>query len=374
MVSTRWGGLAARAVFIMSTHFTERATKASYSSDALAGVKALQGWSDSNTLSIASIISNTYTNAQSTSATAQKTISTTGRITSTYSFQANSKQDELGIRGFSGFINNFYDDEGWWALALVRSWDLTHDPGYLDMAERIFDDMRNGTDSTCGGGIWWSKDRKYKNAIANELYLTVAASLANRVPSSDKSRYLKIAMDEWAWFKKSGMINADNLINDGLTLNADGTCVNNKMQTWSYNQGVILGGLVELSTATGDPSYLSQAVSIAKAAITALSDENGIIHEIDNCDSGKEPDCGDDGSQFKGIFVRNLHYLFGAVPQDAFRATILNNADSIWTKNRNSKNQLGLVWTGPPEAGNGPTAGTHSSALDVLVAALAVAS
>jgi predicted alpha-1,6-mannanase (GH76 family) len=312
-------------------------------------------------VNVPGIISNTFNNAQRVLVTAQKTVSETGLITSTYQLQP------AGKRGFSEFINDYYDDEGWWALALIRAWDVTHEQAYLDMAERIFRDMQAGTDGTCGGGIWWSKEKAYKNAIANELYLSVAASLANRIPGK-KQQYTQIARDEWAWFKNSGMLNKDNLINDGLKINADGSCVNNGMNTWSYNQGVVLGGLAELAKATGDASYLQQAVAIARAAIALLSDSDGIIGEVDKC----EPNCGADGPQFKGVFVRNLGYLQQAAPQEAFRTAIRKNADSIWARDRNDKNQLGIKWTGPPDLGDGPTAATHSSAMDVIVAALAV--
>lgn len=57
---------------------------------------------------------------------------------------------------------------------------------------------------------------------------------------------------------------------------------------------MILGGLTELSRATQDQSYTTKAKQIADAAIAALTDANGILH--DPC----EPDCGADGSQFKG--------------------------------------------------------------------------
>ncbi|KAK3312405.1 glycoside hydrolase [Apodospora peruviana] len=400
MVPAQIGGHAARAAFLMSSHFVvDRAAQASYAANTLDGARALQSWyykdstglwdttgwwnsancltvladwamlaqNDASALHIPDVMSNTFSKAQLTSVTAQKTISSNGLPISTYTFLANHKRSNLGVRGFSGFINEFYDDEGWWALAWIRSWDVTRKAEYLDMAEHIFDDMKNGTDNTCGGGIWWSKQRDYKNAIANELYLSVAASLANRV-TGKKDYYLDIAKKEWQWFRGSGMINSNHLINDGLTIKDDGSCVNNGDQTWSYNQGVVLGGLVELSKATGDKSYLSQAVDIATAAIKALSGANGVIHEIDSC----EPNCGDDGSQFKGIFVRNLHYLQDLVQRDDIRQTIRVNADSIWAHDRDDQNRLGVNWMGPASAGKGPTAGTHSSALDVLVAAMSV--
>jgi len=400
MVSTKWGGFAARAAFLISSHLSGREEQATSVGNTLDAVKALQTWytdktglwtttgwwnsancltvladwamadpSGASSVGIQKVMSTTFSNAQKSTVTTAKTLSNKGMPTSTYTFELERRHTRASLegRGFSGFINEFYDDEGWWALAWIRSWDVTKNPGYLDMAEKIFTDMKAGTDGTCGGGIWWSKEKKYKNAIANELYLSVAASLANRV-SSRKDYYRKIAQDEWNWFKNSGMINSNNLINDGLTIQQDGKCVNNKMNTWSYNQGVILGGLVELSKATGDSSYLGVASGIANAAIKALSNDKGIIHEIDNC----EPDCGDDGSQFKGIFVRNLHYLHAAAPQDSFRKAIALNAESIWKNDRNGQNKLGINWSGPAGAGKGPTAGTHSSALDVLVADITI--
>lgn len=390
MVSIKWGGLAARTLHTLSIRPGTEADQTLSFQRSLHAAQALQGWYDTASglwsttgwwnsancltvltdwavhaglgtggLDVAGIVSNTFTQAQQTVLSTKKTLSATGLMQSTYTFHKVDK------RGFSEFLNDFYDDEGWWALALIRSWDLTHEQDYLNMAERIFIDMQNGTDATCGGGIWWSKERAYKNAIANELYLSVAASLANRIPGN-KQRYVQIAKDEWTWFKNSGMINKDNLINDGLRIEADGRCVNNGMQTWSYNQGVILGGLVELSKATGDSSYLDEAVKIATAAIARLSDSDGIIHEVDKC----EPHCGNDGSQFKGIFVRNLGYLQAAVPRRAFWLAIRKNAHVIWARDRNDRDQLGIAWTGPPELGDGPNASTHSSAMDVLVAAL----
>src|SRR6185437_15617563 len=120
-----------------------------------------------------------------------------------------------------GFLNKYYDDEGWWALAWVDAWDLTGDNAYLAMAESIFKDMAAAWDDTCGGGIWWNRDRKYKNAIANELFLSVAAHLANR-DLHNRARYLKWANREWSWFAHSGMINSRNLVNDGLRIGVAG--------------------------------------------------------------------------------------------------------------------------------------------------------
>ena len=259
----------------------------------------------------------------------------------------------------SGFLNNYYDDEGWWALAWIAAYDLTHTQQYLDMASSIFTDMSGGWDATCGGGIWWSKDKTYKNAIANELFLSVAAHLANRVAPTDHANYLAWANKEWTWFQQSGMINSQNLINDGLDLT---TCKNNGQNTWTYNQGVILGGLVELNRAQPSPQLLETAQTIANAALTHLTDSNGILH--DTC----EPNCGADGVQFKGIFARNLMALNIAEPNPKYVMFAVTNAESVWNHSRNASNAFGQVWSGPFDAEN---ASSQSSALDAFVAAYA---
>lgn len=254
-----------------------------------------------------------------------------------------------------GFLNGYYDDEGWWALAWIKAYDITQNQDYLQTAMDIFADMQMGETTPCGG-IWWDKAHTYVNAIANELYLSVAAHLANRV--TNKGGYLTIAQQQLSWFQNSSMINSMSLINDGLT----SACVSNGGTVWSYNQGVILGGLVELDKASPGQTYLDLAQSIATAAIQALG-LNGVLH--DPC----EPNCGGDGSQFKGIFMRNLQQLQTAAPNPMFLNFIASNAKSIWASDRNTGNELGIDWGGPFI--NPVNAATQSSALDALVAAAA---
>lgn len=261
----------------------------------------------------------------------------------------------------AGFLNNFYDDEGWWALAWIDAYDLTGERRYLTMAESIFADMAGGWDSTCGGGIWWSKDRGYKNAIANELFLSVSAHMANRDPRRS-AEFLAWADKEWTWFAQSGMINSDGLVNDGLGTKSGHTdaqsCSNNGQTTWSYNQGVVLGGLSELGKLDADPALRESAERIATAALRHLVDGDGVMH--DPC----EPKCGADGVQFKGIFVRNLRLLDASDPQAKYESFIKTNADAIWMRAQGPGHQFGQVWSGPFDAGN---AGSQSSALDAIV-------
>ena len=263
-----------------------------------------------------------------------------------------------------GFLNKYLDDEGWWALAWIDAYDLTKNKDYLAMAESIFADMSTEWDNTCGGGIWWSKDRNYKNAIANELFLSVAAHLANRSSGAKRREYRTWGNREWKWFEGTGMINAKGLVNDGLKIaraaGAAASCTNNGRTTWTYNQGVVLGGLAELSSANHDPAPRQAAEKIATAAINQLVDTNGILH--DPC----EPKCGADGVQFKGIFVRNLLLLNQLRPQVAYETFIDKNADALWKNARGPNFQLSERWSGPFESSN---AASQTSALDALIGA-----
>lgn len=42
---------------------------------------------------------------------------------------------------YAGFLNNYYDDEAWWALAWIRAFDVANKAEYLEAAVDIFDDM-----------------------------------------------------------------------------------------------------------------------------------------------------------------------------------------------------------------------------------------
>jgi predicted alpha-1,6-mannanase (GH76 family) len=320
---------------------------------------------DSNILTTAqAVFSNTFTEAQKYNLGVLKLIMPTFNIETMSQPPSLASISILAAANPKGFLNDYYDDEGWWALGWIQAYDVTQNQEYLDTAVDIFDDMAKGATTSCGEQpIWWDKQKTYVNAIANELYLSVASHLANRI--SNNNTYLDSAQNQWTWFQESGLINAQNTINDGLTVPA---CKNNNGTVWSYNQGVILGALVELSRATGDISLLDTAATIATAAIKALSDNNGILH--DAC----EPNCGADGAQFKGVFMRNLRLLQKEAPNDEFKKFIGANAASIWKYNRGSEatrsNLLSVVWSGPFVAP--ANASTQSSALDALVAAQAL--
>ncbi|MCB0284577.1 MAG: glycoside hydrolase family 76 protein [Calditrichaeota bacterium] len=257
------------------------------------------------------------------------------------------------------FLNYYFDDQGWWALAWLDAYDVFNDIRFLKKSADIFSDMVKGWDKKCKGGIYWRKDFKYKNAISNELFIAVASRLHL---SGIESVFNDRTAFEWAqsaasWFIKSGMINSDYLVNDGLD-----HCRNNNGITWTYNQGVIMGAFTYLFKATNDSLYLNTAVKIANAAIATLVDNRGILKEPN------EPNCNADQVQFKGIFIRNLAILDEIKNDLNYKLFIKNNANSIWQKARDIESgQIGLMWSGPFDTGD---AARQISALDVYNALL----
>jgi predicted alpha-1,6-mannanase (GH76 family) len=350
------GGCGGGRIILPAAPGNTLTSSESYSQQAASGIQTLQQWYVSGTGLYAS--PSGWWNAANSITVLANYEQLTG---STAYNSAIANTFSAAQRSHANFVDTYYDDDGWWALAWIDAYDVTGNPAYLSMAETIFATMTGAWDSTCGGGVWWDTSRTYKNAIPNELFLAIAAKLANRTTGSASDGYLGWAQREWTWFKGSGMINAQNLINDGLNSTNRNACTNNGATTWTYNQGVIQGGLVELYKADKDPTLLPEAEAIASAAMARLSD-NGILTEPGKVTGG-------DGPQFKGVFMRNLMALDAAAPNAEYKAFADANANSIVTNDQNPNCEFGLLWQGPFDSGD---ATRQTSALDAIIAAAAM--
>ena len=277
----------------------------------------------------------------------------------TYLYAIGTTFDKNRGAQWGDFTNEYIDDVGWWGLAWVDAYDLTGEARYLQMAQTDADFMYGYRDDKCGGGLWWSADRNYKNAIPNELFIKLAASLHNRIPGDTK--YLQRAVEVVEWFERSGMINSEGLVNDGLT----DDCRNNGRDTWTYNQGVILGGYVQLQQATGNSQYITKARNLADAVLRSPNlNPNNILREP--CEPGGG-ECGGDASSFKGIFIRNLGELNRALGDRPYSQYLRNLADTIYSRDRNSLDQYGVHWAGPFTIASAPN---QHGGLEVHTAAL----
>jgi predicted alpha-1,6-mannanase (GH76 family) len=152
------------------------------------------------------------------------------------------------------------------------------------------------------------------------------------------------------------MINGDHMVNDGLT----SSCANNGQTTWTYNQGVVLGGLTELYRATGDAGLLTTARGLADASTVRLA-SGGVLREPGEGDS-----CTGDGPTFKGAYVRGLGKLNSQLSDHPYSGVLTTWADSAYAQDRNALDQYGPHWAG----GSGSSDyGCQQSVLDLLNAA-----
>ncbi|MFG2273586.1 glycoside hydrolase family 76 protein [Streptomyces chartreusis] len=279
-------------------------------------------------------------------------------------FEQNRGVFPAGVRSSDAieghFISRAIDDAAWWAVAWIAAYDYTGERRYLDEAVTITDYVHQYWDpGTCGGGVYWDRERTYKNAVTNGLYLWLTTSLHQRLAGDTVwGGRAGTAAD---WYLASGMINSAGLVNDGLT----GGCANNGQTVWSYNQGLAIGAFTQLWRSTGNGRYLDTATRLADAAISSpVLTLDGILTE--SCDLATNS-CDDNQKQFKGIFMRHLADLADATGSASYRAYTERQADSIWAKDRDSLNRLGQRWSGTTP--NPSDWRTQASALEALTAA-----
>lgn len=286
----------------------------------------------------------------------KKVVENTFRKTKEFEVPAQGEKEAWICKNY---INDYYDDEGWWALAWLDAWQWTGDKKYLEMSRVIFSDMTTGWNDDCGGGLLWKKGLSYKGTISNGLTFTLATRLHLAETGHINGRScLQWSMDIWKWMMNSELVNNKGLMQDGVR-NKDGKCELVK-SIWTYNQGVVLSGLVNLHKITGEEYYLNSAHNLAKSAIKNMVDEDGVLKEI-NCEPNK---CNGDAEQFKGIFMRHLGVLNTCCPQKEYDLFLRKNTEAIWKQSMQKGESLpGVCWNAYSER---VSAATVSSALDAF--------
>jgi predicted alpha-1,6-mannanase (GH76 family) len=285
---------------------------------------------------------------------------------------------------FPDFEDNYIDDTGWWGIAWLQAYLNTGNSDYLEVAEADASYMHgHGWDtdsSSCGGsgGVWWyigGSTPTGRLAIPNEVFLELTAWLYN---VTKDSTYLDWANAEWAWFENSRLIDSGDQVYDGF----NDLCTFVGANTWSYDQGVILGGLAQLYVATGDTTLLTEAEDIANAEInSSVLDPDGVL--LEPC-AVAHTTCPGDPDSFKGIFVQNLKMLATIARTSQFNSFFQDQAAAIGSTDINSSSQFGMFWDAPlsdscssitpsswvsDEADNYCNSATQASALDALIAA-----
>ncbi|GAB3572829.1 glycoside hydrolase family 76 protein [Amycolatopsis endophytica] len=200
----------------------------------------------------------------------------------------------MKLRNSGTWRNPYYDDLAWLGLALQRTGrDVTF----------FLDELRGAWTTEGGGGIWWRRGDRFKNAPANGP----AAILHARAGDVERAR------DLLYWMERTLVDPGTGLVRDGLRVDSNDLV----QEIYTYCQGVFLGACLELSE-----------VDLARRTVRAVAAHcapGGTLH-------GQG---GGDGGLFAGILARYLalaaHRLPAGPEADAARSLVLASADSCWT-------------------------------------------
>ncbi len=194
----------------------------------------------------------------------------------------------IWLRNAFTFVNSYYDDMAWLALATHRLERLTakaRNPGHRRNA-RVHKTLTLQFDSAStddlGGGTFWSKKRDFKNTPATA---PVALYYARTGQQAKAQRLVD-------WLNAVLFDAAKGLYLDGARLNPAGEVVVEDA-VYTYNQGPVLGALLEL----GGDANLARAAALVDAVAHQLTVPGQAILRCDGTG---------DGGLFTGILCRYL--------------------------------------------------------------------
>ncbi len=241
----------------------------------------------------------------------------------------------------NGFASNYYDDENWMTLALIRAYDETGDGSYLSQAEQIYGSIEAAWDTSCcgaaPGGIWWDTAHTQKATASNAGPVISGVRLAAR---TGNGAYLAFAEQVYAYWR-ANFVNAQGQVADHVNAGTG------KVLWWkfTYDEGLMIGAAAELHRATGGAAYLADARAFAAWMIgseTASSGDGPVL------DDGTTASCTGDCAQFKGIGYRYLDLLGSFDPTISGTAVLPSSPAAVWDFARGPGDVFATDWAGPP--------------------------
>jgi predicted alpha-1,6-mannanase (GH76 family) len=240
----------------------------------------------------------------------------------------------IRLRNRARWVNDYYDDMAWLALAAGRLALLHAALGRarpqrrLRTAERdLTRQLRSALTDELGGGLYWSVERDFKNVPAS----APAALHLARLGQVDEARGIVDWLYARLWSAESGLFLDGVRLAPAPTTGASGPGGLHAPRTevvvpdiWSYNQGTVLGALVTL----GDGQSLQRAADL----IAAVSDL--LTVEVDGTRLLRTHG-GGDGGLFTGILARYLALAAAAdglppAARDTAAALVASTADALW--------------------------------------------
>jgi mannan endo-1,6-alpha-mannosidase len=173
---------------------------------------------------------------------------------------------------------------------------------YGQVTDKTYQQVQAQEDPTCGGGIWWSRNRndeKNKNYKSSITLTQQMMKGARMFILTRNQKYQTDAERTYAWMKSARLIDPSGAVNDGL--DANGCRIN--INRLSYKSGFLVGALSWMFQATKNPEFLEGAHLTFNHGLTAFAPD-GIIR--DQCEPSR---CQKNQVSAKGTMVRGWGYL-----------------------------------------------------------------
>lgn len=245
----------------------------------------------------------------------------------------------IRLRNFLRFVNSYYDDMAWLALATLRLEELaeaSRKPGRRRNAyvrKSLTLQFDSASTDELGGGTFWSTKRDFKNTPAT-------APVALYFARTGRPEQAQALLD---WLDARLFDPARGLYMDGVRISGGEAILEDSIYT--YNQGPVLGALLEL----GGEANLARAAVLVDAIAKELTLPG---HTTRDAAPG-HPDPGPlvirgegsgDGGLFTGILLR---YVALAVRDERLPAGTRTTARSLVTGTAEA------FWAGRAERDNG---------------------
>jgi hypothetical protein len=262
----------------------------------------------------------------------------------------------------------YIDDYLWYVLMWLDSYRWLGVASDLDDAASTMELMAQwGTDQTCGGIVWMYPDvDPRKNSITLLEAVQATAQLAVALKPRQPVRALaheRRATELWAFFEGVHLIGDDWLVHDNVTGTAHGKfkCCNASAPpicevrdsiTWTYNQGMVLGAIVDMAALTRNSSLLHIGAKVLDAVVAHLTRGIGVHRTVltepitsfelrdKRCDATHDPSApgGGDLFSFKAVFMNQLprflaaaNGVLSATQLAAARQLVTDSANAAWS-------------------------------------------
>lgn len=229
-------------------------------------------------------------------------------------------------RNQNSLIHEFYDDMLWNALAALRLYNLTKEELYLTDAKMVcLDIFETAWNQEVGGGFAWKRTMPYyKNTPVNAPIIMLALRLYQ---IEHEQIYVDKSVETLQWLEKTLVHSKTRFVEDGINRTQDGKI--DTQWTFTYNQEIYIGALLEFYQLTQEEQYLQKALQCANTSIQEFV-RDGVFREIGE---------GGDLGLFKGIAYRYLRQLYDVTKAD-FLKEFIESSCKILIQNSVKENHI----------------------------------